>query len=76
LEYPGRIIKTMQFWLDKGIDGFRMDVINLLAKQQGCLDAENPDRYGRVLAEKSAFNNKDATLIVDLPISLQRKLYS
>lgn len=36
------IYDMMRFWLDKGIDGFRMDVINLLAKQAGFPDAENP----------------------------------
>lgn len=33
----------MRFWLDKGIDGFRMDVINLLAKIPGFPDAERPE---------------------------------
>jgi oligo-1,6-glucosidase len=37
------IYSSMRFWLDKGIDGFRMDVINLLAKQAGFPDAENPE---------------------------------
>jgi oligo-1,6-glucosidase len=32
----------MRFWLDMGIDGFRMDVINLLAKQEGFPDVEDP----------------------------------
>lgn len=36
------IYKMMRYWLDKGIDGFRMDVINLLAKQNGFPNAENP----------------------------------
>jgi oligo-1,6-glucosidase len=36
------IYDMMRFWLDKGIDGFRMDVINLLAKQEGFPDAANP----------------------------------
>ena len=29
----------MRFWLDKGIDGFRMDVINLISKVPGLPDA-------------------------------------
>jgi oligo-1,6-glucosidase len=37
------IYSLMKFWLDKGIDGFRMDVINLLAKQEGFPDAEHPE---------------------------------
>lgn len=36
------IYQMMHFWLKKGIDGFRMDVINLLAKLNGFPDAENP----------------------------------
>jgi oligo-1,6-glucosidase len=38
------IYEMMRFWLDKGIDGFRMDVINLLAKMKGFPDATNPDK--------------------------------
>lgn len=33
----------MKFWLDKGIDGFRMDVINFISKVDGLPDAPNPD---------------------------------
>lgn len=31
----------MAFWLDKGVDGFRMDVINLISKPDGLPDAPN-----------------------------------
>ncbi|KFY47889.1 hypothetical protein V495_01760 [Pseudogymnoascus sp. VKM F-4514 (FW-929)] len=31
--------KIMRFWLDKGVDGFRMDVINLISKVPGFPDA-------------------------------------
>lgn len=34
----------MKFWLDKGIDGFRMDVINFLSKPAGLPDAPNPEK--------------------------------
>ncbi|MFV8829024.1 glycoside hydrolase family 13 protein [Alkalihalobacterium sp. APHAB7] len=37
------IYKMMRFWLDKGIDGFRLDVINLLAKLKGFPSVENPN---------------------------------
>ncbi|NBI28761.1 alpha-glucosidase [Chengkuizengella marina] len=37
------IYDMMRFWLDKGIDGFRMDVINLLAKPKDFSNVENPD---------------------------------
>jgi len=32
--------KVMRFWMDKGIDGFRMDVINLLSKPAGLPDGK------------------------------------
>ena len=34
------IYDTMRFWLDKGVDGFRMDVINLISKNPTFPDAE------------------------------------
>lgn len=41
------IFAMMRWWLDKGIDGFRMDVINLLSKAPGLPDAPvvTQDRY-------------------------------
>ncbi len=39
------IYKAMRFWLDKGVDGFRMDVIPLISKRPGFPDipqADNP----------------------------------
>ncbi|WP_456277384.1 glycoside hydrolase family 13 protein [Bacillus sp. AK128] len=41
-EVREEIYRMMRFWLDKGIDGFRMDVINLLAKIDGFPNADNP----------------------------------
>jgi len=34
------VYDLMKFWLDKGIDGFRMDVINLISKDQSYADGE------------------------------------
>jgi glycosidase len=31
--------QVMKFWLDKGVDGFRMDVINLISKEPGLPNA-------------------------------------
>jgi len=41
------VYKMMDWWLQKGIDGFRMDVINMLSKVPGLPDAPvvNKDRY-------------------------------
>ncbi|OIJ10497.1 glucohydrolase [Anaerobacillus alkalilacustris] len=42
-EVREEIYKMMRYWLDKGIDGFRLDVINLLAKLDGFPSVENPN---------------------------------
>jgi oligo-1,6-glucosidase len=43
----GEVFELMRWWLDKGIDGFRMDVINLISKTPGLPDApvRTQDRY-------------------------------
>lgn len=35
-----KIFEMINWWLDKGIDGFRMDVINLIAKKEGLPNGE------------------------------------
>ncbi|HET7657657.1 MAG TPA: alpha-glucosidase, partial [Bacillales bacterium] len=37
-ELRKEIYETMNWWIDKGIDGFRMDVINFISKDQGFPD--------------------------------------
>ncbi|MCE7790905.1 alpha-glucosidase [Salipaludibacillus sp. CUR1] len=37
------VYEMMRWWLDKGIDGFRMDVINFISKVPGLPDAPNPE---------------------------------
>ncbi|QJC50791.1 alpha-glucosidase [Paenibacillus albicereus] len=39
------VYDMMTWWLDKGIDGFRMDVINLISKAPGLPDAGGDGRY-------------------------------
>lgn len=43
------IFKMMRYWLDMGVDGFRLDVVNLLSKDQRFLDDdyESATRDGR-----------------------------
>ncbi|WP_418222639.1 alpha,alpha-phosphotrehalase [Clostridium isatidis] len=43
------IFKMMRYWLDMGVDGFRLDVVNLLSKDQRFLDDDYSDatRDGR-----------------------------
>ncbi|HZG02518.1 MAG TPA: alpha-glucosidase [Streptomyces sp.] len=42
------VYAMMRWWLDRGVDGFRMDVVNLLSKDPALPDGEVPDggRYG------------------------------
>ena len=43
----GEVYDLMTFWCDKGIDGFRMDVISLISKDQRFPDGPvKPDGYG------------------------------
>lgn len=42
------IYKIMKFWLDKGVDGFRMDVIPLISKRLGFEDSEY-DNFGKTV---------------------------
>lgn len=44
------IHKIMHFWLDKGIDGFRMDVINMISKVPDLVD-KNPHKKGYQFAD-------------------------
>jgi oligo-1,6-glucosidase len=40
----------LRFWLDKGISGFRMDVINIISKKEGLPD-KNPHKKGYQFAD-------------------------
>ncbi|RDI47949.1 glycoside hydrolase family 13 protein [Falsibacillus pallidus] len=42
-ELRNEIYDMMNFWLENGIDGFRMDVINFISKAPGLPDAPNPE---------------------------------
>ena len=37
------VYKMMTWWLDKGIDGFRVDAISHIKKEDGLKDMDNPD---------------------------------
>ena len=41
--------KTLRFWLDKGVDGFRIDVAHGLAKEEVLVDHRNPEGLTRAL---------------------------
>ncbi|MFD1738984.1 alpha-glucosidase [Bacillus salitolerans] len=39
----GEVYDMMKFWFEKGVDGFRMDVINFISKVDDYPDAPNPE---------------------------------
>jgi len=46
-EVRAAVHEMMRWWLDRGVDGFRMDVINLISKDPGLPDGELlPTGYG------------------------------
>ncbi|HET7627654.1 MAG TPA: alpha-glucosidase [Bacillales bacterium] len=48
-----KVYETMKWWLDKGIDGFRMDVINFISKDQRFPDG--PIHEGNAYGDGSEF---------------------
>lgn len=42
-ELRNAVYEMMRWWLDKGVDGFRMDVINMISKNPDMKDAPNGD---------------------------------
>ncbi|MGW5979090.1 oligo-1,6-glucosidase [Bacillus mycoides] len=49
------VYDMMKFWLEKGIDGFRMDVINFISKEDGLPSVET-DEEGYVSGHKHFMN--------------------
>ncbi len=47
------VYDMMRWWVDRGVDGFRMDVINMISKVPGLPDA--PDQPGRPYASGAPF---------------------
>lgn len=49
-EVRSEIEKILRFWLERGISGFRMDVINIISKKEGLPD-KNPHKKGYQFAD-------------------------
>jgi len=45
------VYDLMRFWLDKGVDGFRMDVIPLISKRLDFPDADYSNGFNKVIEE-------------------------
>ena len=59
-EVRQQVYKIMRFWLDKGIDGFRMDIINKISKVPGLPDG--PITEGEVYGDGSRFTDNGPRL--------------
>jgi oligo-1,6-glucosidase len=65
------VYKMMRWWLDRGVDGFRMDVINLISKPPGLPDGDaaalnnSGPRIHEFLQEmhREVFDGRDAQLL-------------
>lgn len=55
-EVRNEVYDMMTWWLDKGVDGFRMDVINFISKVPELPDAPNPNRKRYVSGAKYYMN--------------------
>ena len=67
------IYQIMNFWFKKGIDGFRMDVINLIGKEEG-LPSHHPHKKGYQFAqEKIVSHPKSFTFIDEMYRKVLRK---
>ncbi|MBN1076193.1 glycoside hydrolase family 13 protein [Clostridium botulinum] len=88
-ELRNDIYLMMQWWLDKGIDGFRMDVINFISKNQEFPDGVNGDlskysmngpRIHEFLEEmnEKVLRNKNLITVGEMPgVSVEEaKLYT
>jgi len=64
---PGLFFGEMKFWLDLGVDGFRLDVINLIAKDKKFRD--NPYLFGIPFFQSHKFTrnrNKSRKIVMEL----------
>ncbi|PRO65043.1 alpha-glucosidase [Alkalicoccus urumqiensis] len=50
------VYDMMTWWLDQGVDGFRMDVINFISKEPELPDAANPDNMPVVFGGEHFMN--------------------
>lgn len=55
------IYEMMNWWINKGVDGFRLDVINLLEKAQGLPDSDKQPNMSGYCFDDKMFANLAAT---------------
>jgi maltose alpha-D-glucosyltransferase/alpha-amylase len=52
------VVKTMEFWLDMGVDGFRLDAIPYLVEREGTSNENNPETHAVVKQIRAALDAK------------------
>jgi glycosidase len=72
-EVRAEIYRMMNWWLDKGIDGFRVDAISHLKKEEGFLDMPNPDNL-KYVSSFDKHMNVDG--IQDILAEIKEKTFS
>lgn len=65
----GEVYDMMRFWLDKGVDGFRMDVINMISKDPALTVYMNGPRIHDFLQEmnREALAGRDLLTVGETP---------
>jgi alpha-glucosidase len=57
-EVRDAVYEMIRWWLDKGIDGFRVDAISHIKKKEGFLDLPNPDNLDYVSSFEGHMNQE------------------
>ena len=55
-EVRSELYKMINWWLDKGIDGFRVDAISHIKKEEGLKDMDNPEGFKYVSSFEKHMN--------------------
>ncbi|HBS91111.1 MAG TPA: glucohydrolase, partial [Erysipelotrichaceae bacterium] len=58
------VVRILKFWLDKGVAGFRWDVINTISKIDGLID-KNPNKKGLQFADDYIINRDPSLQYID-----------
>ena len=58
------VVRILKFWLDKGVAGFRWDVINTISKIDGLID-KNPNKKGLQFADDYIINREPSLQYID-----------
>lgn len=77
LEVHADFEKTLRFWLEKGVDGFRIDVAHGLAKDEILKDHRDPEGLTRALRldVSDMPRNERESLLADVPFFDREKVH-